>query len=37
MDLNNYNQIVSRANDAQKMWQKVVCNQYARKVDSVFF
>ena len=23
MDLNNYNQIVSRANDAQKMWQKV--------------
>ena len=23
MDLNNYNQIVSRANDVQKMWQKV--------------
>ena len=23
MDLNNYNQIVSRANDIQKMWQKV--------------
>ena len=23
MDLNNYNQIVSRANDVQKMWQKI--------------
>ena len=23
MDLNNYNQIVSRANDIQKIWQKV--------------
>ena len=23
MDLNNYNQIVSRANNVQKLWQKV--------------
>ena len=31
MDLNNYNQIVSRANDVQKLWQKVPENKRGYK------